>query len=364
MKTLNLYVTRGFLLTFFMAIGILTFGMLGGRLVQVIDLVAQGIPMMSFLKFILYTLPVVLSFTVPLAVMVAVMMVFGRLSADSEITAMRACGISILQIVSPIILITFLFTAFSCYLQIEVGPPCLGKARMIASLAVIDQPLSLFTAGRQSEIGDNRIVYIDNKIGDNELRGIQIYEVDDDFNIVRDISAAAGRLEVDKERRIMTISLENCIVRDRSSDFGTQSEPSFSDVKFDIDYGKAFNSWEISRRPKFMTVPELLARIRMNVERNKSTTELEVELNQRIAFALSPIAFLLFGLPLAIQTSRRETSVGLFLSVILAGAFYLLVIICESLTDYPRLYPQYLLWIPTLVYQIAGAIMMYRITRR
>lgn len=116
MKTLNRYVLRGFLLAFSMAIVILTFGMTGANLVKVLDYVSQGISFWTFCKFTLYILPIVLTFTVPWAVMVAVMLVFGRMSADSEITAMRACGVSILQIVSPILIITVLLTALCLYL--------------------------------------------------------------------------------------------------------------------------------------------------------------------------------------------------------------------------------------------------------
>jgi lipopolysaccharide export LptBFGC system permease protein LptF len=102
----------------------------------------------------------------------------------------------------------------------------------------------------------------------------------------------------------------------------------------------------------------------MTKELNRDATELEVELNQRIAFALSPIAFLLLGLPLAIRTSRRETSMGLFLSVILAGVFFLSIILCESFSSYPKIYPQYLLWLPNIVFQVAGAIMTVKISRK
>ena len=101
MKILNRYVIRSFMFAFLMAILILTFAMTGANLVNVLDFVSRGIPLSVFGTYILYMLPRILTFTVPWAVMVAVMLVFGRMSADSEITAMRACGISILQIVSP-----------------------------------------------------------------------------------------------------------------------------------------------------------------------------------------------------------------------------------------------------------------------
>ena len=127
MKTLNWYVTRGFLGAFLMGIGILTFAMTGAHLIKVLDYISRGVSFWTFCKFTAYILPIVLTFTVPWAVMVAVMLVFGRLSADSEITAMRACGVSILQIVSPIMLLTVLLTALCLYLQVEVGPPLLGR---------------------------------------------------------------------------------------------------------------------------------------------------------------------------------------------------------------------------------------------
>ena len=76
------------------------------------------------------------------------------------------------------------------------------------------------------------------------------------------------------------------------------------------------------------------------------------------------ICAMLLGLPLAIRTSRRETSVGLFLSVILAGAFFLSIILCESLDSRPHLYPQYLLWLPNIVFQVLGAILTVRISKR
>ena len=158
MKTLNLYVTRGFLLALAMAIGILTFGILtfgmtGANLVKVLEFVSQGIPLSVFCKFTLYILPIILTFTVPWAVMVAVMLVFGRMSADNEITAMRACGVSILQIMSPIMIITVLLTALCLYLQVEIGPPLLGKSRDLMGDAAINQPLAIFEPGKPIAYG-------------------------------------------------------------------------------------------------------------------------------------------------------------------------------------------------------------------
>ena len=368
MRLLNWYVTRGFLLSFAMAIGVLTFAMTGANMVKVLDFVSQGIPVSVFGKFMLYILPIILTFTVPWAVMVAVMLVFGRLSADNEITAMRACGVSILQIVSPILLITFLLTGLCLYLQVEVGPPLLGKSRSMMSLAAAQQPLALFEPGRPLSYkeGSNEVVIcIDDKIGDNELVGVIFCKTGPKGKIMQKINAERGTIKVNEQAQELTITMFNCIMTDHSDGGDQGAERAYSETfEFTFNYGKEANADRISTKAKYMTQRDLMAEIRRFKALNQDTTELEVELNQRIAFALSPIAFLLLGMPLAIRTNRRETSIGLFISVILAGTFFLSIILCESFVKFPNMYPQYLLWLPNIIFQLLGGIMTYRISQR
>ena len=366
MKTLNWYVTRGFLGAFLMGIAILTFAMTGAHLIKVLDYVSRGVPFWTFCKFTAYILPIVLTFTVPWAVMVAVMLVFGRLSADSEITAMRACGVSILQIVSPIMLLTVALTALCLYLQVEVGPPLLGKSRNMMQIELINQPLAIFEPGKQIQY-ENTLIYIDDKEGENGIKGVQLYVLSstEKNTITQDVSAVSGRVFVDRAKQNLVIRLFDCMIEDKNSNAGEGVQRMYSKMlEFNFHYGKQANAHRITVKPKYMRLSELMGRIRLTKQLNHDTTEQEVELNQRIAFALSPIAFLLLGLPLAIRTNRRETSIGLFLSVILAGIFFLSIILCESFSTFPKLYPQYLLWLPNIIYQITGAIMTYRISQR
>ena len=360
MRLLNWYVTRGFLVAFAMAIGVLTFAMTGANLVKVLDYIAQGVPVSVFGKFILHILPIILTFTVPWAVMVSVMLVFGRMSADNEITAMRACGVSILQIVSPILLITFLLTVLCLYLQVEIGPPLLGKSRTLMSSAATQQPLALFEPGRpfSRREGQNESIVIctDDKIGDNELRKVTFCKTSDKGDILQKIEAERGTVFADEETQELVFTLYDCV--------GNLPGGYANILKFTFNYGREANSDRVSTKPKYMTLRALMGEIRRFKRLKKDTTELEVELNQRIAFALSPIAFLLLGMPLAIRTNRRETSIGIFISVILAGVFFLSIILCESFCKFPKIYPQYLLWLPNIIFQVVGAIMTYRISQR
>ena len=173
MKTLNIYVTKAFLATFLTAIGILTFGMTGARLMKVFEYISSGVPAVNAFTFLLYVLPIVLAFTIPWAALVSIMLIFGRMSADNEITAMRACGVSILQIIAPIILSTFCLTCLCLYLQMEVGPWALGRARNLLKTVVVNHPTALFTPGIPVEV-ENLSVYIDSKDDNNNIFDIQL----------------------------------------------------------------------------------------------------------------------------------------------------------------------------------------------
>ena len=113
-----------------------------------------------------------------------------------------------------------------------------------------------------------------------------------------------------------------------------------------------------------MTFKELLGTISLYNKIGLDTLEYEIALNLRFAMGLAPIAFLLIGLPLAINTSRKETSVGLFLSVMFAAVYFFFTIGCKMMGLGPALYPQYLLWIPNIVYQAGGLFFIIRLTRR
>jgi lipopolysaccharide export LptBFGC system permease protein LptF len=370
MKTLNWYVTKSFIVTFAMSMGVLTFCMLGARFFkEFFEKVSNGLPISEAGILIVYLLPGILTWTIPWTTLVAVMLVFGRLSADSEITAMRACGVSILQIISPILLLVLALTGICFYLQMGVGPDYLGRARTMGQEVIVSHPLAFLTPGRESEFEGIRI-YIDDRVGKDEIKGIQIYRLDKDGkNIMQDITASRGRVGVNQAKQEMIITLFNCTIISYDGNGGnkkqTRQTRTFSkEFMFSLNYGKEFNSMDVTKRIKYMRVEEIFGTIRMYNKSQQDTTAMEVELNQRIAFALSPIAFLLLGLPMAIRTSRRETSIGLFLSLVLAAGYFLAIIICDSLTGYPKIFPQYLLWLPNILYQACGIYLLVRIVRR
>ncbi len=363
MRILNVYVTKNFLSTGFVAIVVLTFGLMGVNLIKIFEFMSRGIPFSSASAFLFFLMPTAFSLTIPVSILVSVMLVFGRLSADNEITAMRACGISILQIISPIIIITFGLTCLCLYLQLELAPFFSSKAKDLIKGVGVMYPLAILEPGRPIEY-ENFNIYIDDRVGENGLKDIQVFILSKDrTKVEQDITATKGRIEVDSEKEIMNIILENATVKIAEANDEPPRITFSKEMEFGIDYGKNFNKMHIGEKPHFMTLKELFGSTKFMRGKGESTTKLEVELNQRIALGLSPIAFLLLGLPLAIRTSRRETSVNLFLSVILAGAYFISIMIFQAFDTKPQYHPELLLWIPNIVYQAGGIYFLFKIAR-
>jgi lipopolysaccharide export system permease protein len=368
MKILNMYVTKDFVLILLMSILVVTFGIMGANVLKVFGAISRGIPVSDAMLSLLYFMPFALSLAIPGGVFVAPRLVFGRMSADNEITAMRACGISVLQIISPLIILTFLLTCVCLALQLEIGPYFAGKGKMLLKTVGVDNPLSIIEPGTPIDYQGNSI-YIGDREGKYGIRDIQIFQfardrkTDKDY-LKKDITAAKGKIVVDKKRQFLIIELFEASVVQYSA---TKKRPdrTFSE-KFQLilDYGRKFNEIKIGKRTKFLTLRELFGKTIMQRKRGLKTTRLDVELNRRIAFGLAPLAFLLLGIPLAIRTSRRETSVGLIIGVALAGIYFISIMIIQAFDTHPEVYPQLILWIPNILYQLGGAIFIWRITKR
>jgi lipopolysaccharide export system permease protein len=88
-----------------------------------------------------------------------------------------------------------------------------------------------------------------------------------------------------------------------------------------------------------------------------------IEAHQRVAGAVACLAFTLIGIPLGIKTSRRETSVGIALSLMLALGFYFVTVLANTLKSRPYLYPDAILWSPDLFFELLGLWLLWRVAR-
>ena len=100
---LNRYIFREILYPFLMTFFVFTFVLIMGRILSLVDLmINKGVSLSEILRLILYLMPALMLFTIPLALIIAILIGIGRLSRDNEFTVLRACGLSLHRIAAPV----------------------------------------------------------------------------------------------------------------------------------------------------------------------------------------------------------------------------------------------------------------------
>lgn len=385
MKILNLYIGKNLLATTLVALGILVFVMLAGHLVQALLFTAKGMSATVLGKYLLYMIPNILCYVLPVAVLCSTILEFSRMSADGEITAMKANGISLWQIISPALLLAVLVSALCLYLQCFVKAECNLAADRLKSQVKLVEPLKLLDTGRVIEIeaaaSQTYFCYIGARQGDF-FNDIHVSVLNADGSLAQTISAKSGTI-IDGKEGIKVFDLRDVVMTLASggSDDGKKGGVEAlggGENMLPLSGGRvqlplmqpAGKSATLLVKPKFLTLPGLVTRIdllnRITIKGRQATgvTPYYVELYKRLSLGFSPIAFVFLGIPFGIRSRRSEASVGVIAAFILAGGFYIFLVMADALKENSPIPPQPLIWLPNLLYQIGGIIALRRIEQR
>ena len=181
MRTLDLYIFRQLVAVTFLGVLSLTLLLLLGQLFKELHalLVESGAPPGIVIDFVLQVIPFSLTFSVPWGFLTAVLLVYGRLAADNELTSMRMAGLSLWRLSAPAIVMAILLSGLCYYINIEIAPRGKNAMSEIAVKAAMDNPRNLLHSGQAVTKLDRVRLYIERREGDR-LFGLHIYPTEDE----------------------------------------------------------------------------------------------------------------------------------------------------------------------------------------
>jgi lipopolysaccharide export system permease protein len=369
MKILTKYITRQAVITLFFTIGVFTFVLLLARILKQLSdmLVNQKVGLEAVGYFLLLMTPNILSFSLPMAMLATALLVFGRMSADNEVTAMRASGMSLGQVVAPVILLAALTSVCCLYINANLAPWCKFEFKTMFVRLGSQRPMALIEEATYIKDFPGYVIYVGRKKG-NIIEDVMIYTLDDSNNVVSSLRAQKGIVSAKPEERKLVLDLYNVRgdlrdIREPTNIRKIRPDTTAQHYPIEMDLSRALRQARSARQLGDLVFSELVDEIRDLRAHGIYPAAALMEAHQRVAGAVACLAFTLIGIPLGIKTSRRETSIGIAISLGLALVFYFVTILANTLKGRPALYPEAILWSPNLFFEILGLWLLWRVTR-
>ncbi|HSS17132.1 MAG TPA: LptF/LptG family permease [Candidatus Dormibacteraeota bacterium] len=198
MKLIDRFVGRELLVNVLFAIAVLSLVLVVGNIFRKLLplLVNHDVPMEYLIAFIAYVLPFSLIFTIPWGLLTAILLVFGRLSADNELIALRSNGVSISRVCVPLAGIALVCTAICLWLNVQAAPAAQEKLRGTIFDLATRNPMALFGSDQVIDQFPGRKIYVGKKEG-NKLENITVFELNQNSLPVKVTYARTGMLEAD-----------------------------------------------------------------------------------------------------------------------------------------------------------------------
>jgi lipopolysaccharide export system permease protein len=332
MNILDRYVAREVLAPFGMGVALLTFALVTGKLLKLTDMVVNhGVSIGEVLGLIAFIMPAFLELTFPMAVLLGVLLGFGRMSGDREMIAARACGVSLYRIAVPVMIVALFVYALSSWFAFSIRP--------WANIS-LEQRLFYLTRTRMSAVLKEKVfnsafkgmvVYVDQvSAGNGGLQGVMISDArtPDQQNT---IIARRGLLIPDERSNQITLRLFDGSIFGVDGKTAASHVTSFNTYDLAIKPDEAFGSTWLS--PDEMSYTALLAAIRDGRASGERNYQAETELARKYMIPVATLLFAMLGVSLGLKPARGGQSERFGVSVALFFFYYSLMRVGQTLGE-------------------------------
>lgn len=358
-RIIDRYVAAEVIGPFVMGVGLLTFALVTGKLLKLTEMVVNhGVGLGQVMSLIGYIMPAFLELTFPMAVLLGVLLGFGRMSGDRELIAARACGISLYRLAVPVIAVALVVYAMASWFAFSVRP--WANSNLQSELYRLSRTRS--TAGLKEKIFDSSfpglVLYVDHISSDNgSLQGVLISDARSSEQ-QNTIIARHGIIVPDENNENITLRLFD------GSIFGVDPSTNKSHITsfltYDLNVEPQSGLVEDSQQPEEMTYREIRGVIAKARAAHQPDYMAEAEMAGKFTVPLATLLFALLGVPLGLKPARGGQSERFGVAISLFFLYYMLMRIGRTLAERGILNALAAMSIPDLVFLGLAVWMFYR----
>jgi lipopolysaccharide export system permease protein len=387
MKTLHQYLARQMLATLGMTVFVFTLVLLLGNVIkQMLQLlINRQITLELAMHGILLLIPWVLSFSLPIGLLTAALLVFGRFSADQELTAARASGLSLVSLITPVLLLSVVVSGLCAWLNFDIAPSCRTAYRGLLFTAQTNRPANALRSGETVTIGDSTI-YVEKVDEDGtNLHHVIVTHWTRTDELKSWAIGPTGTLVRDPTNHVITLKLPDGAFWENSTNgpvptvlglltFTNSADEQAKAFLTVPDSDKTFAQLREKLRELERPLATPVSHAKSGGGPAKGRHELQqivkdetmpvmVYMNREVAFSFACIGFTLIGIPLGIRAHRRETSIGVATAMVLMLIYYSFVVLAQAWQNHPERAPCVIVWLPNFIFQTVGAALLWQANR-
>lgn len=355
------YLTKEILVPFLLGLAVFTGVLLMGRMLKLADMVvSKGASLSEVSMLVAYLLPNFAVITMPMALLLAVLLAFSRLSADSEIIAIKASGISLYRLLPPVLLLallTYLLTAFNAMYLLPKGNVAFKELLYHVIQGRVSQSFKeqVFNTSLPG-----LLIYVDkNDETDGLLSGVMIQDERNPREI-ETIFAKTGSVEMDEKQKKMKLHLFDGSIHMLRPQ-GVYRQLAFQEYALSVDVAKSVGALEKSEID--MSVAELRQNLQNGGFSRKMTLEMGIELHRRFSVPFACFIFAIVAVPLGIHNRRSGRAAGFSLSIIALLVYYIMQSLGKTLGEKSLLPLALAVWLPNIVFLSGGIYLFVKAAR-
>ncbi len=328
------------------------------------DIIRNRTPLVTVGDYLLNLLPYILYNTTPLCSLVAVLITFGALNRTSELTAMKATGVSLYRVVVPVLLLTSVMAA-GLFAFDEFYLPGANRRQEALRSTIKGKPAQTFLrpdrkwiSGQTGRSGDpSRIFYYQFFDPDKDLfANLTVFEfTPGNFALKRRIFAGSAHWDPAVNQWVFENGWQRTFSGETISSFQTFNHSSFPEIREQPAYFK-----KEDRPSQEMSYGELSRYIADLSQSGFNTMRLRVQLNRKIAYPLITLVMAILAVPFSVSMGKRGSLAGIATAIALAIGYWVVDGLFQAMGNVNTLPAMLAAWSPDLLFAIAGTYLLLR----
>jgi len=347
LKIIDRYLIKQFLQTvFFSLLAFILIFLVVDAMENLDDFIDQDVPALQIIHYYIVFTPEIIKLITPVAVLFGALFTAGKASSLSELTAMRASGVSLYRFMAPFVVTAFVISIISLYFGGYVVPMA-NKTKIYIEQTYLKKGLAFTGNNIYFQDSKTRIVsisYFDSNLNQANRVSIQ------DFN-KNNLTEMTDRIDAQK---MEYDSLSNSWIAyngtKRTFTKDKESEKFFDTLKVSNLHFKPIDLSKKQEKPAEMNLGELSDLIDSQKRAGTNPTVAQIEYHSRFAFAMTSVIIVLFGLPISANKRRSGLAVQVGINILIAFVYLVFMKVSQAFGKNGALDPILTAWFANIIF--------------